>query len=89
MSRFYSRILLRVSVIKSFFAMGLDFDYNHSWTTIFGQSVAIVEGKKITPEFHYLATKYEPIFSIQVGSVKQVVITSPKIVKEVQKKIQD
>jgi hypothetical protein len=34
--------------------MGLDFDYSHSWTAIFGQSVAIVEGKKTTPEFHYL-----------------------------------
>ncbi len=53
-SRFYFRILLRLSVIKSFFAMGLDFDYNHSQSTIFGQSVAIVEGKKTTPKFHYL-----------------------------------
>jgi hypothetical protein len=54
MSRFYFKILLRLSVIKSFFAMGLDFDYNHSQSTIFGQSVAIVEGKKTTPKFHYL-----------------------------------
>jgi hypothetical protein len=37
-----------------FFAMGLDFDYSHSRTTIFGQSVAIVEGKKTAPKFHYL-----------------------------------
>jgi ent-kaurene oxidase len=28
------------------------------------------------------AMKYGPIFSIQVGSIKQVVITSPKIAKE-------
>jgi hypothetical protein len=34
--------------------MGLDFDYSHSRTTIFGQSIAIVEGKKTAPEFHYL-----------------------------------
>jgi len=26
----YSRILLKLSVTKSFFAMGLGFDYNHS-----------------------------------------------------------
>jgi hypothetical protein len=32
----YFKILLRLNVIKSFFLMGLDFDYNHSWITISG-----------------------------------------------------
>jgi hypothetical protein len=33
--------------------------------------------------------KYGPVFSIQVGSIKQVVITSPEIAKEVKKQYQD
>jgi hypothetical protein len=53
----YSKILLKLNVTKSFFAMGLDFDYSHSWTAIVGQFVAIVNGKKTTQEFHHL--RYE------------------------------
>jgi ent-kaurene oxidase len=39
--------------------------------------------KKPHRSFTTWAAKYGPIFSIQVGSVKQVVITSPEIAKEV------
>jgi hypothetical protein len=33
---------------------GLDFDYNHSWITMVGQSVAIAERNETTQEFHQL-----------------------------------
>jgi len=64
--------------------MGLDFDYNHSRITIIGQSIAIIKRKKPHHGFTTWAMKYGPIFSIQVGSIKQVVITSPEIAKKVQ-----
>jgi hypothetical protein len=46
-----------LSVTKSFFALGLDFDYSYSWTPIVGQFVAIVEGKETAQEFDHLGYK--------------------------------
>jgi len=85
-SRFYFRILLRLSVIKSFFAMGWILITTIPKVPFLGNLLQLLKERKPRQSFTTWATKYGPIFSIQVGSVKRVVITSPKIEKEVQKK---
>jgi ent-kaurene oxidase len=69
--------------------MGLDFDYSNSGLPFLGNLLQLLKERKPHQSFTTWAMKYMPIFSIQVGSIKQVVITSPKIAKEVQTNFQD
>jgi hypothetical protein len=54
-----------------------------------GNLLQLSKEKKPHHGFTTWAMKYGPIFSIQVGSIKQVIITSPEIAKEVQINFQD
>jgi hypothetical protein len=56
---------------------------------LLGNLLQLRKEKKLNKSFTAWVAKYRPIFSIQVGSIKQVIITSPEIAKEVKKIFQD
>jgi hypothetical protein len=69
--------------VFSFFSLGNGFGFAAiPGLPLLGNLLQLTE-KKPHRSFTTWAAKYGPIFSIQVGSVKQVVITSPEIAKEV------